>query len=482
MQSARESRRHPPFVSDVPNVSMLRPPSTGVLSSDWNAPAAIACFTVPPSKRIKRETRRLRESREYLGEERFREVTSGGIAVRDGGQLPEVSVKISIRTARAGVKSERSCELPDAPDISVVGVDHADERSVDDGRSSSAPDGGEGEHSRRFDSSNAQLQGPPGAAVGIAPPAVGIAPPLLVGGMSIDPASRARLPRTSGRGLLPDRDPHPSRQTLFQPSPTGSDGLQAPADGAENSVPPKVGRVVRTCEHHECPRRPSFGFPGCRQASFCKSHRLKGQVDVTSRRCEREGCNLIPSFKHKEDKGARFCSAHKLPGMQDFHRATRYCKDGVGCTHNPSFGFRGGKRTSCSKHKQIGMINLNTSKCHEPGCDVNPHFALPGSAPRMCSTHRWQGMVNVVSKRCEEASCDRIPSYGLDEAGAKAAFCKSHKAEGMVNVRHPRCRHSGCRHQPGFGKAGGKEAVYCREHMEAGMVDVKNNYSKKRRA
>lgn len=271
-------------------------------------------------------------------------------------------------------------------------------------------------------------------------------------------------------------------------SATSSDSARQPAR------PRRVGGValspgsgqklrrVRTCSIEACPRRPSFGYAADKVANRCGSHRLEGQVDVTSRRCAHPGCPRIPSYRRVGEKGSTYCAAHKEAGMEDYHRVNRRCQNPGGCNRNPSFGFAGCKRTRCAKHKVEGMTNLNVMPCRENGCKRGPNFALPGKAPSYCAQHKKEGMVNVVSRRCEHPSCDRIPSYGAEDGKRKAVFCKQHKSDDMVNVRHRRCAQSGCTRQPGFGPAGSKLAVYCKAHKEDSMVDVVNNYEGRKRA
>ncbi|CAM9302662.1 unnamed protein product [Ectocarpus sp. 13 AM-2016] len=269
----------------------------------------------------------------------------------------------------------------------------------------------------------------------------------------------------------------------------------APTLKREEGSARAIDSRAKTCDQVEvdgskCLRRPSFGFPGDKRASRCASHKLEGQEDVTSRRCDEEGCSRIPSFrKPGGNSRIRFCAAHKPPGYEDYHKGARSCRAAPGgsnaCNRNSSFGFKGGKRTSCAQHKQKGMINLNTPRCQGPECYLTPHFGLRGATPTYCSKHKQEGMINVISKRCADESCDRIPSYNYDMVGAKAVYCNAHKAEGMVNVRHRRCADPDCKRQPSFGKAGGKTAVYCVVHKEPNMVDVVNNYQrqgKKRKA
>lgn len=124
-------------------------------------------------------------------------------------------------------------------------------------------------------------------------------------------------------------------------------------------------------------------FSGDRRASRCASHKLDGHVDITSRKCEFEGCSRIPSFRfhptgsQEAKKGrVRFCAQHKQEGMQDYHQETRGCRfvagapgeegQGVPCDRSSSFGFKGGKRTRCARHKEEGgwgWVDCARSSC-----------------------------------------------------------------------------------------------------------------------
>ncbi|CAN0294170.1 unnamed protein product [Ascophyllum nodosum] len=315
----------------------------------------------------------------------------------------------------------------------------------------------------------------PSAAVGIVP-----TPRMSL----IERGDTARPHRSLGKTSL-TQGCFPSANTSPEPSASRGGGRSRRAKRRVDGDYPQLALSKRSCTHGDCQRRPTFGFPGDPHAAWCKSHKVDGQVDIVSRRCERKGCTTFPSFRFAGERGSRFCAAHKLPGMEDCHRLSRFCKFGKGCKSNPSFGFEGGKRISCARHRTKEMVNLNSVRCQGVECNRIPNFGLPGHSPSSCASHRSEGMVNVVSKRCEGASCERIPSYNFDQPGAKAVFCAQHKANGMVNVRHPRCAHSDCRRQPSFGvagasgKGGGKLAIFCKEHKTPEMVDVKNTPERK---
>lgn len=334
----------------------------------------------------------------------------------------------------------------------------------------------------------------PSTAVGICPPpAVGISLPPAVGISPPPPAVGIAPPavgRASGRVSPPAarKVGAPTHMLYRAPAPAPASSPSQPLHPVGENIATRKGapsvkknaRPARTCGKAGCLRRPSFGYPGDVRPSWCAAHKAEGQVDITSRRCESGGCSRIPSFRHSGDKGSRFCAAHKEPGMEDYHRDKRRCLHPPGCNRNPSFGMKGGKRTSCATHRSAGMVNLNIVKCRGPNCSLTPYFGFPGTSPSFCASHQEPGMKNVVSRRCQAADCDRIPSYGWDGTGTKASFCAPHKIDGMVNVRHPRCTHPDCRRQPGFGLPGGKIALFCKEHKGPDMVDVKNNYVKRK--
>ena len=133
---------------------------------------------------------------------------------------------------------------------------------------------------------------------------------------------------------------------------------------------------------------------------------------------------------------------------------------------NIKFGIR------CSKHKEIGMIDIKHKKCQYTDCKKRPTFNIEGEiCPRFCADHKEIRMINVVDKTCEY--CKKIPIYNI-EGELKGRFCKDHKEIGMINVKDKTCEYIGCKKIPTFNIEGEITARFCGDHKEIGMINVKN--------
>ena len=99
---------------------------------------------------------------------------------------------------------------------------------------------------------------------------------------------------------------------------------------------------------------------------------------------------------------------------------------------NIKFGIR------CSKHKEIGMIDIKHKKCQYTDCKKRPTFNIEGEiCPRFCADHKEIRMINLVDKTCEY--CKKIPIYNI-EGELKGRFCKDHKEIGMINVKNKKSK------------------------------------------
>lgn len=117
-----------------------------------------------------------------------------------------------------------------------------------------------------------------------------------------------RLPSIStSRALSSPNAPTPSHSlTPLPPSSTRSQVQFCRPHALEGMVDVST----KSCEHHGCFKRPTFGHPsalvenaadgrsatGTKNGQFCAQHALPGMVDVVSKRCEFPGCGTKRSF------------------------------------------------------------------------------------------------------------------------------------------------------------------------------------------
>jgi EsV-1-7 cysteine-rich motif len=177
------------------------------------------------------------------------------------------------------------------------------------------------------------------------------------------------------------------------------------------------------------------------------------------RKCKGEDCSLIASFGYKLDgKGTKFCSKHKEVGMVNL-----LCKLCVCGKARPCYNYEGLRGDYCFSCKEEGMINVNDAKCF---CGrAKPCFNLPGLKQAYCSKCKLDGMVNVKDNKCP---CGIIANFGF--YGSKPSSCSKCKTEEMMDIRHARCH---CKKaQPCFNYEGLK-AEYCASCRLDGMIDVK---------
>ena len=73
--------------------------------------------------------------------------------------------------------------------------------------------------------------------------------------------------------------------------------------------------MPKHCKAIDCTKRPYFGLPDDKQATYCKSHALESMIDIVSKRCLDPDCNKQPYFGYLDDKQATYCKSHALEGM-----------------------------------------------------------------------------------------------------------------------------------------------------------------------
>jgi hypothetical protein len=221
-----------------------------------------------------------------------------------------------------------------------------------------------------------------------------------------------------------------------------------------------------------------FGPPGGR-ARMCSSHRMQGDIDLVHRKCKAKGCGKIPTYGKPGDKSPSRCKTHLLEGYVSVGK--RLCQHPEGCETWPGYGDAAeGIPRFCQRHKKDGHSDLVNLRCNESGCEKLAAF---GSADddfqvRFCTKHRASHHISIKTRnsRCIADGCLKHPVFG--NVGGVPQFCKRHKAPEHCDVKNRRCAAEGCNVQPGYGRLieGRGAAVHCRKHKEEGEVII----SKKR--
>jgi G:T-mismatch repair DNA endonuclease (very short patch repair protein) len=234
----------------------------------------------------------------------------------------------------------------------------------------------------------------------------------------------------------------------------------------------KRRKLRPACIFDDCEKRPGYGNPLDKSATYCSTHKQDGMENIVSKRCLHDGCTIQPSYGHPLDKSATYCVTHMQDGMKDI--ANKRCLHD-GCKKQPSYGNPLDKSaTYCVTHKQDGMEDIVSKRCLHDGCDTIPVYGHPlDKSATYCVTHKQDDMENIANKRCLHDGCGTRPSYGnpLDNS---ATYCVTHKNDDMEDIANKRCLHDGCDTRPSYGNPLDNSATYCVTHKQEGMEDIVN--------
>lgn len=185
--------------------------------------------------------------------------------------------------------------------------------------------------------------------------------------------------------------------------------------------------------------------------------------------CENLECCDKPRFNFPGETKALRCSKHREIGMIDIKR--KMCEH-KNCYTRPSYNFEHQKPLYCIKHISPGMINVVDKTCEIPECKVIPIFNFPEEIKgKRCLEHSLEGMINVVNRKCKNTECLLIPLFNFPEE-KMGIYCLEHCFEGMINVKHKRCKNKQCNTIPNYNYSNKKIGLYCSEHALENMVDV----------
>ncbi len=169
--------------------------------------------------------------------------------------------------------------------------------------------------------------------------------------------------------------------------------------------------MPRYCKAIDCTKRSSYGLPDDKKATYCKSHALKGMIDIVSKQCLEPDCTKQPSYGLSDDKKATYCKKHASDDMINIKH--KRCLD-LECAKGPSYGLPDDKKaTYCKSHALKGMIDIKNKRCLDPDCPTRPNFGFPDDKrATYCKSHALEGMINIVNKLCETCNSTRInPKY-----------------------------------------------------------------------
>ena len=149
--------------------------------------------------------------------------------------------------------------------------------------------------------------------------------------------------------------------------------------------------MPRYCKTIDCTKRPSYGLPDDKKATYCKSHASDDMIDIKHKRCLDPDCTTRPVYGYPDDKRATYCKSHASDDMIDIKH--KRCLD-PDCTSQPSYGLPDDKTaTYCKKHASDNMINIVNKLCetcnsttmnpkYNPNCS-RCHFYLNPDDPRI---------------------------------------------------------------------------------------------------
>ena len=186
--------------------------------------------------------------------------------------------------------------------------------------------------------------------------------------------------------------------------------------------------------------------------------------------CNNPECKTRANFNFKELKKPIYCSKHKENGMINIE--SKRCGF-EGCNKVPAFNFEGTKIGMwCASHKEDGMINIFTLVCCFEDCKTQSSFNFEGIKKGIfCFRHKQDGMINVKADICMFEDCKVHPTFNF-EGEKQRLWCTSHKQSGMVNIKANICMFECCKTRPKFNFEGQKQGLYCLEHKKNGMVNV----------
>ena len=142
------------------------------------------------------------------------------------------------------------------------------------------------------------------------------------------------------------------------------------------------------------------------------------------------------------------------------------------CKSTALYNFPGEKSAYCSKHREVGMINMSVRHCQQDGCFKRPTYNNLGETIGLyCLAHKHDGMIDVKNKRCQQDGCITRPTYNT-LGGAIGLYCLAHKRDGMIDVKNRHCQQDGCIKQPAFNNPGETTGLYCSAHKHDEMINV----------
>jgi hypothetical protein len=121
--------------------------------------------------------------------------------------------------------------------------------------------------------------------------------------------------------------------------------------------------------------------------------------------CAKKRCIARGVHEDPRDAQRLWCDTHSRTAARPVsHQRSggkrRHCATD-GCTLLPSFGDPTTRyAANCSKHRQLGHINLRAPYCTSPGCVKTASYSSPrGKAQKYCSEHSPPGYIHKSLRR-----------------------------------------------------------------------------------
>ena len=97
---------------------------------------------------------------------------------------------------------------------------------------------------------------------------------------------------------------------------------------------------------------------------------------------------------------------------------------------NEKYGIR------CSKHKEIGMINVKDKTCEHEGCKTRANFGYINQIAVRCARHKLPLMFKNRKSECQEENCKEISEYGIEEP----THCYLHQKNNHLCLLGQKCK------------------------------------------
>lgn len=115
--------------------------------------------------------------------------------------------------------------------------------------------------------------------------------------------------------------------------------------------------------------------------------------------------------------------------------------------------------------------------CKEIYCLKSPSFGYEGGIREYCIKHKLKNMKNLTIKNCNEKNCSKIGSYFFKGkcSSEDVVYCRKHKLPNMVNKKIKTCTFENCIKKATYRYSNEKYFTKCLEHSDLCMIPYGKN-------